>query len=77
MFVRIITSDMKMDMIIERIEMKWSQNYHKVLLERFWEKPRIRLRQWASRKISSDKCHTVDLTYTISIFIKIAYHNTE
>ena len=40
MFVSIITSDMKMDIIIA---MKWCQNYHKVLLEIFWEKPRIRL----------------------------------
>ena len=54
MFVSIITSDMKMDIIIA---MKWCQNYHKVLLERFWEKPRIRLRQWSSRKISWNKCY--------------------
>ena len=66
MFVSIITSDMKMDIIIA---MKWCQNYHKVLLERFWEKPRIRLRQWSSRKISWNKCYTIDLTYKISIYI--------
>ena len=67
MFVSIITSDMKMDIIIA---MKWCQNYHKVLLDRFWEKPRIWLSQWASRKVSSEKSCTLDLTYTISIFIE-------